>query len=391
MAGRLQSLICLLPCLLLLGAPYAWPVSAGAEDLDRLREAASGGDPTALFRLGERHERGEAVPRDIARAADYMRLAAERGHAEAQYRLGLYLTAGRGVDLDREAGYMWLARAAEQDAPIALVAAVLRDRVAEQLDDEALAAAQERAAAFEPVSRPASLPGAPDFDPIDGTAETLAARLPATGCGRPHLAEEAAALTVTAHLLAGMSPEAWRQEARAALADRTVTFELVELETPLCRVLELLDGASDRLEDGPRVALRDAEGTEKGVFDEGDALVIEVGPLSAPRHVFVDYFVGDGDVMHMAPEGEPAEPLAEGQRLTLGDAEQGGRRWEIGPPFGQDLLVVFATEKPLYGGDRSMVEPGRDYLAFLRNRLDSPLPGDAIGVSYRVVATVGGG
>lgn len=394
MAGRLRSLICLSTCLLLLGAPFATTRTACAYDLDQLRQAASEGEPAALFRLGDLHERGEGVPRDLKRAFRYTRLAAERGHAEAQYRLGLYLATGLGDQADLKAGYSWLALAAESDLPIALVAAALRDQVAEQLDEEALAAAQEQVAAFEPAAGPASLPEAPAETVAEAaaTAEEFEGLLPPTDCGAVRVAvADGGLITVSGHLAAGRSAGAWRNKAGAALPDRQVAFDLLELDGSLCRVLELLARDPARPGAGPALTLRDAGGEAKQVFEAGDELVIKVGPLGARRHVFIDYFVHDGDVLHMAPEdGAAAEALAEGASLTLGDPDSGGQTWEIGPPFGRDLLVVFASERPLYSGERPVVEPTADYLEFLRNRLESPLPGDAIEANYRVVTTQSG-
>lgn len=54
------------------------------------RRLADEGDPIAQFNLGFSYERGQGVARDSAEAAKWYLLAAEQGHADAQYRLGLY-------------------------------------------------------------------------------------------------------------------------------------------------------------------------------------------------------------------------------------------------------------------------------------------------------------
>ena len=59
-------------------------------------------------------EYGVGVNRDLPAAAANYRLAAERGHALAQFRLGLLLAAGRGVKKDLSEAVGWLEKAARQ-------------------------------------------------------------------------------------------------------------------------------------------------------------------------------------------------------------------------------------------------------------------------------------
>ena len=62
----------------------------------RSRAEGYRGDAAALFALGDSYERGDGVVHDMAMAASYMQLAAERGWAAAQYRLGLVRAVGLG-------------------------------------------------------------------------------------------------------------------------------------------------------------------------------------------------------------------------------------------------------------------------------------------------------
>lgn len=52
------------------------------------RHLADGGDSVAQFNLGFSFAQGQGVPQDKVQAARWYRLAAEQGHADAQYRLG---------------------------------------------------------------------------------------------------------------------------------------------------------------------------------------------------------------------------------------------------------------------------------------------------------------
>ena len=51
---------------------------------------------------------GRGVPQDGAEAVRWRRLAAEQGHADAQFNLGFSFAIGRGVLKNAVIAYMWL-------------------------------------------------------------------------------------------------------------------------------------------------------------------------------------------------------------------------------------------------------------------------------------------
>ena len=54
------------------------------------------------------------IPQDLAKAAKYSMVAAERGDAPAQRYLGHAYLKGLGVPRDKEAAFNWLQKAADQ-------------------------------------------------------------------------------------------------------------------------------------------------------------------------------------------------------------------------------------------------------------------------------------
>ena len=87
-----------------LAAPAAAPtatiaVPAGLEP-KALADAATGGDPLALFEIGARYTDGRGVPADLKAAADWYQKAADKGFAPAQYRLANLYEKGNGVERD---------------------------------------------------------------------------------------------------------------------------------------------------------------------------------------------------------------------------------------------------------------------------------------------------
>ncbi|MBB4630633.1 SPOR domain-containing protein [Sphingosinicella soli] len=75
--------------------------------------SAAKGDPDALFNMGQAYKLGRGVPLDKAKAEDFYRRAADKGHAPAQSNLGILL-AQRGEK--KEAAGLWQKAAAKRDA-----------------------------------------------------------------------------------------------------------------------------------------------------------------------------------------------------------------------------------------------------------------------------------
>jgi TPR repeat protein len=80
-----------------------------------LLRAGQLGSVNAQRALGVAYATGDwSGPKDLAEAARWYRLAAEKGHAESQYDLGFMLLLGEGEPKNTVEGLKWLERAAEQ-------------------------------------------------------------------------------------------------------------------------------------------------------------------------------------------------------------------------------------------------------------------------------------
>ena len=79
-----------------------------------LRLAAEGGHADAQFNLGCAHKTGEGVPVDYGESARWYLAAAEQGNAEAQCNLGLLYCRGQGVETSYARARGWLEKAAAQ-------------------------------------------------------------------------------------------------------------------------------------------------------------------------------------------------------------------------------------------------------------------------------------
>lgn len=111
---------------------------------------ADRGHAQAQFRLGCLYTFGHGVPEDHAMALRLYRLAAEQGDADAQNNLGGAYAEGLGVEPDLVEAFMWLELAASQGHQTALRnQAFLADR----MSGEQIALARTRAAAWRQAHR----------------------------------------------------------------------------------------------------------------------------------------------------------------------------------------------------------------------------------------------
>ncbi len=80
----------------------------------KLVNAAASGDPAAAFEVASRYAAGDHVGKDLSKAAEWYKRAADGGVAVAQYRLGSLYERGQGVAKDLTKAVDWYQRAADQ-------------------------------------------------------------------------------------------------------------------------------------------------------------------------------------------------------------------------------------------------------------------------------------
>jgi TPR repeat protein len=77
------------------------------------------GNVDAQVAAGDLLLKGQVVPKDLAEAAKWFRMAAEQGDPQAQNNLGTMCDQGDGVDKDQAEAVRWFRAAAEQGHVIA--------------------------------------------------------------------------------------------------------------------------------------------------------------------------------------------------------------------------------------------------------------------------------
>ena len=140
------------------------------------RLAAEQGHAIAQYNLGVKYDTGEGVPKDYAEAVRWFRLAAEQGDASAQYNLGIAYDTGEGVLQDSAEAHMWLNLAASRSSGADRARSVgARDRVAKRMTPADLSEAQRRArewhAAHTPPVQAQDNPSAQELADLRALAE----------------------------------------------------------------------------------------------------------------------------------------------------------------------------------------------------------------------------
>jgi len=83
------------------------------ENVEALRARAERGDAQAQYRIGVLYSDGRGVPMDEAEATAWISMAAELGYPDAQFCMGVKYEHGIGVPQDFVRAVVWYCRAAE--------------------------------------------------------------------------------------------------------------------------------------------------------------------------------------------------------------------------------------------------------------------------------------
>jgi TPR repeat protein len=89
-------------------------VSKYVEAIEWHRKAADLGHAEAQYVMGICYSRGQGVTQDYVSAVEWYRKSAEQGFADAQDALGQMYETGKGVEMDKDIAVSWYMKAAEQ-------------------------------------------------------------------------------------------------------------------------------------------------------------------------------------------------------------------------------------------------------------------------------------
>jgi hypothetical protein len=165
----------------------------------------------------------------------------------------------------------------------------------------------------------------------------------------------------------------------------TVEHDMVAPDSPVCGLLDLLNGGSlpsptvlarlERPADGRCATPPCYGGLAQQRLREGERLVVSVVGPPVASHLTVELLEPGGTVVHLYPraavvDAQPAA-LAAGDTIWIGDARAGAAftARTVGPPLGRSAILVLASPNPLLPEDRPASEPLAAFLSRLRQAL----------------------
>ncbi len=136
---------------------------------------------------------------------------------------------------------------------------------------------------------------------------------------------------------------------------------------------------------GPAGAPPSVQVVGRQPLQKGELLQFDVQMPDWPAHLYLAYFMKSGEVANLVP----STYYQAGARLRLGEPTSTFTGWEVDEPFGTDLAVVIASDRPLFGNSRPIVESQEAYMTALAAALRTArASGTRVVVRPIVVETV---
>ncbi len=126
-----------------------------------------------------------------------------------------------------------------------------------------------------------------------------------------------------------------------------------------------------------------------GYAKQGSALSLSVSGAAHDGYLLLDYFMGNGEVLHLAPDRQQGEiKLAAGQTFTLSANTGEPIEYEVACPCGRELLLAVSSSAPLALAGREESEPAHPYLEALAKAVKATAQGVKISVQLLPLTTV---
>ena len=228
-----------------------------------------------------------------------------------------------------------------------------------------------------PVAPPA--PAAPNaVPPPRPDAATIAASLRGMPCSLVQVAEAGRGGIAIAGLASAASADAMRRNlAASGLPPAATRMAVDSFDASYCATLDIVRPFAVLGEEAPDLAFGSAN-----PLREGQGLRFSVTTPAWPARLHIAYLSEAGDVGHLV-QGDP--PQSPGTSLGFGD----GNRWAATAPFGTDMLIVIASEAPLFP-QRRRPEPLEEFEVALAGALQEAQAAGRVAVRVVLLRTVPG-
>lgn len=190
----------------------------------------------------------------------------------------------------------------------------------------------------------------------------IEARLSEVNCSILHASMDGGAVDVSGYATQRLDIAAVERSLSRIKGVEHVAIDVPRLADSYCEVLNLLKRhvEANRTGDDP-ISIN----VPRSVYREGEDLTLTVETPRTPGYVYVDLYMPDGYVQHLLPRpGVESNHFSNRAMLDFGRGGESGS-WQIGAPFGTELIVVVSVPKPLYDSIGWEVERTDDYLSTL--------------------------
>ncbi len=190
-------------------------------------------------------------------------------------------------------------------------------------------------------------------------------------CTLPAGSAPAADRLVLDGLVGAGAPEArLHQAVTDAAPGVAVDWHARAFDGPYCDALDTIRPAMAAFDAGSGLHIALTEGRTSLVADA--FIVVQAALPGFPAWLQVDYLTHDGSLQHMHPVASDAARLYPARSTQrIGEPHPGFAGWQVGPPYGTDMIVAVASAAPLFEQPRPDDEGAADYLRALKAAIEA--------------------
>jgi hypothetical protein len=136
--------------------------------------------------------------------------------------------------------------------------------------------------------------------------------------------------------------------------------------------------------------MTEADGTTR--LSDGQVITVSLTMPGFGGYLAIAYLQHDGTAAPLVPgAGYPARTYAAGERVEFGRPAGKFPGWQVGPPFGTDMIVAVASTAPLFTAPPPDSETIGSYLQRLQAAMDNlRRRGGSLAANVILLETVSG-